>query len=112
MGSEMCIRDRLKDVYIDLPTALTTQLLDQHRATLNPSVAPETYQRWINLMGLQRHLKILGIFSRLNYRDNKSHYLENLPGVIHHINNTLADYAEFSEFQTMFDQLHTSSSRQ
>ena len=38
--------------------------------------------RWFDLMGLQRHIKVLGIFARLYYRDGKSGYLKDLPRVL------------------------------
>ena len=97
----------LKDVYIDLSADFQQQLMERHRATLTPEIVPQTYQRWFDLMGLQRHLKILGIFSRLKHRDNKPHYLSHLPTVISHIEKTLANYAELSEFYALFKQLHT-----
>ncbi len=38
--------------------------------------------RWFDLIGLQRHIKVLGIFARLFYRDGKSQYLKDLPRVL------------------------------
>ena len=40
------------------------------------------FMRWFDLMGLQRHIKVLGIFARLYYRDGKSGYLKDLPRVL------------------------------
>ena len=98
----------LKDVYITLPAELQQQLMEQHRATLTPAIDRQTYHRWFDLMGLQRHIKILGIFCRLKYRDNKPDYMANLPTVIDHIENTLIRYPEFNRFSTLFKQWHTS----
>ena len=100
----------LTDVYVKLPTDLQEQLKAQHRATLAPETNPHTYQQWFDWMGLQRHLKILGLFCRLKYRDNKPHYLNHLPTVIGHIDNTLARYPEMTEFYTLFKQLHSADS--
>jgi aminoglycoside/choline kinase family phosphotransferase len=44
-------------------------------------------------MGLQRHLKVLGIFCRLNYRDGKSHYLADLPRFIGYARKTADRYS-------------------
>jgi aminoglycoside/choline kinase family phosphotransferase len=44
----------------------------------------EQFIQYFDLMGLQRHLKVLGIFCRLHYRDGKSAYLADLPRVLHH----------------------------
>ena len=48
------------------------------------------------LMGLQRHLKVLGIFCRLNYRDGKSHYIADLPRFLNYALKTARRYAELS----------------
>ena len=45
-------------------------------------------------MGLQRHLKILGIFARLNYRDGKANYLQSIPLVLHYVLHVANRYAE------------------
>jgi N-acetylmuramate 1-kinase len=49
-------------------------------------------------MGLQRHIKVLGIFARLNYRDNKANYLKDLPLVLDYALSIAALYPELSEF--------------
>jgi len=53
--------------------------------------------RWFDLMGLQRHLKVLGIFARLWYRDGKSAYLHDLPAVLGYVLETTALYDELRE---------------
>ena len=49
-------------------------------------------------MGLQRHIKVLGIFARLFYRDGKSAYLKDLPRVLAYTRETAALYPETAEF--------------
>ncbi|HET9843480.1 MAG TPA: phosphotransferase [Gammaproteobacteria bacterium] len=49
-------------------------------------------------VGLQRHLKVLGIFSRLKLRDNKARYLADIPRVLHYVLNTAREYPEFEKF--------------
>ncbi|HUO96346.1 MAG TPA: phosphotransferase [Steroidobacteraceae bacterium] len=56
------------------------------------------FVRWFDLMGLQRHLKVLGIFARLWYRDGKSAYLRDLPTVLDYVLETTSAYAELAEF--------------
>ncbi len=46
------------------------------------------WQRWFDLMGVQRHLKVLGIFARLHYRDGKTEYLADLPRVLGYVLET------------------------
>jgi hypothetical protein len=61
------------------------------------------FVRWFDLMGLQRHIKVLGIFARLYYRDGKRGYLKDLPRVLDYTREAAAAYpetAEFAEFVT------------
>lgn len=53
-----------------------------------------TFMRWFDLMGLQRHIKVLGIFARLYLRDNKSGYLQDLTRVYAYTLETCAQYPE------------------
>lgn len=92
----------LRDVYLDWPAEFQNTFIEQHRITLIPDVDIQTYTRWLDLMGLQRQLKILGIFCRLNYRDNKPDYLDNLARVCRQVTNTLAIYPQLSEFSQLF----------
>lgn len=46
-------------------------------------------------MGLQRHLKILGIFARLYHRDGKDHYLNDIPMVLDYVRKTASRYTVF-----------------
>lgn len=69
----------------------------------------ETYSeflRWFDLTGLQRHLKNLGIFARLHYRDNKSGYLKDIPQVLKYISETCDRYAELQPLLSFFKTLH------
>jgi aminoglycoside/choline kinase family phosphotransferase len=49
------------------------------RAGLLPALEAGRFLRWFDWMGLQRHIKVLGIFCRLWYRDGKAGYLDDLP---------------------------------
>ena len=40
---------------------------------------------WFNLMGVQRHLKAIGIFSRLNLRDGKAQFLQDIPRTLNYL---------------------------
>jgi len=52
---------------------------------------------WLRNMGLQRHLKVLGIFARLHLRDAKSGYLSALPLVLRYCIEALEEGNEFSD---------------
>jgi len=67
----------------------------RHEALLSKAVTFSQFLRWFDLTGLQRHLKNLGIFSRLNYRDNKPHYLKDLIMPLRYSLETCKRYAEF-----------------
>lgn len=57
----------------------------------------QEFIRWFDLMGLQRHLKVAGIFSRLHLRDGKTIYLKDIPLVVHYILQICEKYAELSD---------------
>lgn len=57
-------------------------------------VDDKTFLRWFDLMGLQRHIKVLGIFARLWLRDGKSGYLGDLPLVIRYTLEVARQYPE------------------
>ncbi|OEZ99801.1 aminoglycoside phosphotransferase family protein [Duganella sp. HH101] len=55
--------------------------------------------------GLQRHLKILGLFCRLNYRDGKAQYLNDLPTVMDYVRKTAGRYKDLRPLVRLLDQL-------
>lgn len=56
-------------------------------------------------MGLQRHLKVLGIFARINYRDGKPHYLTDTPRFIHYVRKTCDRYRALGPLLKLFDEI-------
>ena len=54
---------------------------------------------------MQRHLKVLGIFARLNYRDGKSGYLNDLPLVLDYTLQVCARYGELAPFGEWLEKL-------
>jgi N-acetylmuramate 1-kinase len=93
----------LKDCYIAWPPARVHEWLLAYRARLIeagfalPGDAAQ-FVRWFDLMGLQRHIKVLGIFARLYYRDGKPGYLQDLPRVLDYTRAAAAAYSETAEF--------------
>ena len=67
------------DRYISWPDHLIEKWLMQARDSYGGARSAEEWIADCRIVALQRNLKILGIFCRLHYRDNKSHYLELLP---------------------------------
>jgi aminoglycoside/choline kinase family phosphotransferase len=56
-------------------------------------------------MGLQRHLKVLGIFARINYRDGKPHYLTDTPRFVAYVRAVTRRYDELAPLARLFDEL-------
>jgi len=91
----------LRDCYIEWPQARLDNWLDyyfqQARAKqLLAGVDKAAFIRWFDLMGLQRHLKVLGIFCRLNYRDGKAGYMNDLPLTLKYVLQITGRYPELA----------------
>ena len=86
----------LKDAYFELkPTDIQT-LLAYFYKQANIQINFKEFEKEFDLMGLQRHLKILGIFKRLSIRDGKHQYLEDIPLVKKYALQIANKYSEFS----------------
>lgn len=99
----------LKDCYVRWPDAQVQAWSEQYRQLLASSgravPGPTRWRRWFDWMGVQRHLKVLGIFARLHYRDGKSGYLADLPRVLSYVLDTCARYGELAEFGEWLERL-------
>jgi N-acetylmuramate 1-kinase len=60
-------------------------------------------------MALQRHLKVAGIFARINYRDGKPHYLTDTPRFIGYIRGTCERYRDLRPLARLIEQLEGTS---
>jgi aminoglycoside/choline kinase family phosphotransferase len=93
----------LKDCYIAWPRARVLGWLRGHRARLAAEGGPvgageDEFLRWFELIGLQRHIKVLGIFARLCHRDGKQGYLADLPLVLRYVLEAAARFPELASF--------------
>jgi aminoglycoside/choline kinase family phosphotransferase len=93
----------LKDCYIAWPRERVLGWLRGYRerlerAGLDHGADDEALIRRFDLMGLQRHIKVLGIFARLFYRDGKPGYLDDLPRVLAYTREAAGLYPETAEF--------------
>lgn len=93
----------LRDVYIQWPVQQQTQWVDYYiqqakQHGLLSAAQADMFPRWFDLMGLQRHLKILGIFCRLNYRDNKPNYMNDLALTLQYVYHVCQRYPELEQF--------------
>ena len=89
----------LKDCYIAWPAPRVRDWALQYRERLLTRGFPflgateSEFIRWFDLVGLQRHIKVLGIFARLFYRDGKQQYLRDLPRVLRYTREAAGAYA-------------------
>jgi len=91
----------LRDCYIAWPfervrawtLAFQQRLLEEN---LLGEEDPDLFLRWCDWMALQRHLKCLGIFSRLYYRDNKKAYMKDIPRVLAYAQSICQRHPEFT----------------
>jgi N-acetylmuramate 1-kinase len=93
----------LKDCYIEWPRARVEDWVSGYRARLIAAGGDggrdqAQFMRWFDLIGLQRHIKVLGIFARLWYRDGKQGYLGDLPRTLEYVRDVARRYPELHSF--------------
>lgn len=90
----------LQDAYIEWPREMVESVVNTYsdlaiRAGIMPSsISNVELLKYFDLVGLHRHLKNLGVFARLHYRDGKSGYLQDIPMLLRYIIRTCERYAE------------------
>ncbi len=77
------------------------QLLEQR---LDAAIDRTTWVRWCDLMGVQRNLKIVGIFARLHYRDHKPGYLDLIPRFYQYLLDVVPRYPELTGLGNLLEQ--------
>ena len=92
----------LRDCYISWSETQIEQCLNPYYQQLKQasliSCDAQQFKRDFDLMGIQRHLKAIGIFSRLNIRDGKSAYLNDIPRTLNYVINISQHYPELQDF--------------
>lgn len=92
----------LKDCYINWPRQqINDWALKYARMALDKNIISELGEGFLqsfDLMGVQRHLKAIGIFSRLYLRDKRSAYLADIPRTLNYIRVVAMEYTELNEF--------------
>jgi aminoglycoside/choline kinase family phosphotransferase len=101
----------LKDCYVSWNDGLIEDMLESffNRMKSNTINNISDFRYWFEITGLQRHIKAIGIFSRLNYRDNKNSYLEDIPRTYTYIEKVLNKYEELSGLNKIFSDLEVSN---
>lgn len=98
----------LKDCYIRWPEDRVRGWTREFYAGLDEDmrdrVAFDQFWRWFDLMGVQRHLKAAGIFARLNHRDGKAAYLDDIPRTLSYITELGSQYEELAFLVELIEQ--------
>ena len=97
----------LKDCYIAWPRERVCAWVSRHRALLAGGALAGRdegeFLRWFDLMGVQRHLKVLGIFARLWHRDGKAGYLRDLPLTLRYLQQTCREYPQLAPLGALLE---------
>ncbi|HBN52761.1 MAG TPA: aminoglycoside phosphotransferase [Stenotrophomonas sp.] len=97
-----------KDAFLSWPLERVDGWLARYHARALAAGLPvpdrATFLRDADWMGVQRHLKILGIFSRLHYRDGKSHYLEDVPRFVTYLDEVLPRHPQLSGLHALLER--------
>jgi aminoglycoside/choline kinase family phosphotransferase len=98
----------LKDCYIAWPRARVAGWVAGYRSMLTARgvgvASPRQFLRDFDLIGVQRHLKVLGIFARLWHRDGKPGYLLDLPRTLDYLREACALYSELAELAAFLER--------
>jgi len=91
----------LRDCYVAWPRdQVESWALGYHDLALQSGVLrdedEERFLRWFDLMGVQRHLKAIGIFARLKHRDGKPGYLDDIPRTLGYVTEVSGRYRELA----------------
>lgn len=73
-------------------------------AELCETTDAQSFRRWFDLMGVQRHLKAAGIFARLKHRDGKPGYLGDIPQTLDYVIDVAARYGELAPLATLISE--------
>ncbi len=96
----------LKDCYIAFDRVEIESLALYFRDKKGLDVSDKVFLKWFDFMGLQRHIKVLGIFSRLSIRDAKNGYLKDIPLVLKYTIETALRYEETKELALFLQQFN------
>ncbi len=98
-----------KDAYIDWDEAFVLDMLARYWEAARQVGLPvradfAEFHRDFEWMGVQRALKVLGIFARLFHRDGKAGYLEDMPRVVHYLRKACERYGELKPILRLLDR--------
>jgi hypothetical protein len=100
----------LRDAYIAWPRERVEGWVESYRRRLREAgligddIDRERFLRWFDLTGLHRHIRVLGQFYRLWYRDGKPGYLADVPRVYDYVISVARGYAELADFAALLER--------
>lgn len=100
----------LRDAYITWPRERIEGWVESYRQRLlvagviGENVDRERFLRWFDLTGMHRHVRVLGQFYRLWYRDGKPGYLADVPRVYHYVVSVARSYPELADFVALLER--------
>ena len=111
------IASLMRDAFISWPEEFVLDMTIRYwekarRAGLAVPADFGAFWRHVEWMGLQRHLKVLGIFARINYRDAKPKYLADTPRFIEYVRRTANRYDELKFLNRLLDRFEPEKTAQ
>ena len=100
----------LRDGYIAWPRERVEAWVETYRRQLidaqliGTEIDAKQFLRWFDLTGLHRHVRVLGQFYRLWYRDGKAGYLADVPRVYHYVMSVAGSYPELADFVALIER--------
>jgi len=99
----------LRDCYIAWPREqVEGWVSDYHDMAFEQGILGERqlerFLRWFDLMGVQRHLKATGIFARLNHRDGKPGYLNDIPRTLGYVVEVCGRYPQLRPLRALLEE--------
>ena len=96
----------IKDCYIAWPREKQLQWIDAFLELSSLDVEKQQFIKHLDFMGMQRHLKAIGIFARLNHRDSKPSYMNDIPRTLAYVFDVCQRYEELSEFSKLLSSMN------
>ncbi len=99
-----------RDAFLSWPVDKVSEWLTQYWRKGRQAGLPlpdnvSDFKRWADWTGVQRHLKVIGIFARICHRDGKPHYLQDVPRFFAYLQRQAAAYTELAPLQRLLDDL-------
>ena len=95
----------LKDCYIAFNRESIIELVLYFKERTGVDVSDAEFIKWFDFMGMQRHIKVLGIFARLSLRDGKDGYLKDIPLTLAYTLDAAKRYDETKPLATLLEEL-------